>query len=633
MKWKKGSTEFLPEKTFLVIKDDLQIVERQMKTGGHGLEKEKQRGKSQTPDTGTWPPKVKRGAPLYGDVERPKTANLEKPSILDPKLVNKLDMSLLSKELLSDSMTRFRHTKAISGGVSSRCRGDVTFGGLQQQQHRPPSNGVAATWSNGLAIDSTRLKRRSFEQILDLRLGLAEVSVESPRMQKQARITGQDVATIKKGIDNRKLDDNNNRNGMSSQKISSLSMLKKRSSRPTIQNDLEVFMSTSMKGAPEPCRSCGKPDQPERFHSHPKGTTLKLKDSPTNSKTKTTLPKTVQKPVALNFRSDRNKNKVEEVVQQTKQKSESPREQPALGRPYSAPTKKGPRTITCYICGREFGTASFPIHEPRCMQKWERENNSLPASQKRPTPRRPDVAIDDSEWNTAAWEKSQAQLLPCPKCARTFLPERLPVHTKSCKASPKNPDTEKSEISLLEKPVNTLRPGPPTVACQNCGRNFGTKSIKIHEPQCIERSRLENVKQLTQPRRKDSQANTKLETVSMQELSISPVGEQQKRTVTCYICGRDFGSSSLVIHEPQCLRKWHAENEKLPPDRRRKEPQRPEVIYARDPETGNTVVDVTAMAEASWKSHLNQLIPCKHCARTFNPDRVSVHERSCKGNR
>lgn len=179
----------------------MKIVERD-------LEKGKQRGKSKTADTGTWPPKIKRGVSLYEDLERPKTANLEKPSVLDPKLVDKLDMSLLSKELLSDSMTRFRYTKTISGGVSSRCKEVVTVG-EQQQQQRPMSNGVAATWSNGLS--SQRQKRRSFEQILDLRLGQLDVTAESPRMQKQARTTGHDVAALKKGNDNRKLDDNNNR--------------------------------------------------------------------------------------------------------------------------------------------------------------------------------------------------------------------------------------------------------------------------------------------------------------------------------------------------------------------------------------------------------------------------------------
>jgi hypothetical protein len=38
--------------------------------------------------------------------------------------------------------------------------------------------------------------------------------------------------------------------------------------------------------------------------------------------------------------------------------------------------------------------------------------------------------------NEAAWEASKAQLIPCPNCARTFNPERLPVHLRSCKPKP-----------------------------------------------------------------------------------------------------------------------------------------------------------------------------------------------------
>lgn len=53
-------------------------------------------------------------------------------------------------------------------------------------------------------------------------------------------------------------------------------------------------------------------------------------------------------------------------------------------------------------------------------------------------------------------------------------------------------------------------------------------------------------------------------------------------------------------------------------------------LYPGNLETGDITVDLDAMAEASWKSHLSQLVPCKQCGRTFNPDRVSVHERSCK---
>ena len=48
-------------------------------------------------------------------------------------------------------------------------------------------------------------------------------------------------------------------------------------------------------------------------------------------------------------------------------------------------------------------------------------------------------------------------------------------------------------------------------------------------------------------------------------------------TIVCYICGREFGSKSISIHEPQCLEKWHVENNRLPGHQRRPEPKKPEV--------------------------------------------------------
>ena len=41
----------------------------------------------------------------------------------------------------------------------------------------------------------------------------------------------------------------------------------------------------------------------------------------------------------------------------------------------------------------------------------------------------------------------------------------------------------------------------------------------------------------------------------------------------CYVCGREFGSQSIFIHEPKCIEKWHLENKKLPKHLQRKPPQ------------------------------------------------------------
>ena len=35
--------------------------------------------------------------------------------------------------------------------------------------------------------------------------------------------------------------------------------------------------------------------------------------------------------------------------------------------------------------------------------------------------------------------------------------------------------------------------------------------------------------------------------------------------------------------------------------------------------------------DAIWEAHVQQLIPCSLCQRTFFPDRIEVHQRNCKG--
>ncbi|XP_011264555.1 uncharacterized protein LOC105256395 isoform X1 [Camponotus floridanus] len=657
MKWKKGPCEFLSEKTFLIIKDDLKILKGATK---------KTNGGRITPrnaaNTGTWPPKMKRANVSRAEMpERPKTANLSRPSVLDPTLVDKLDMSLLSKELLCDSMTRFHQStaipsnnvdKSISGASSSSSSSSslllVPSSPSATRRRRRSAAAVAATttttttWSfREDALPVTRRQRRSFEQIRESRVVASDRQMEEiDRLRSPTgsqKITSSTAAATQNS-DVRKLDDNNNRNG--TLKVLS-TVKKKKNSRGGLPSDLEIFTSaaSSARSAPEPCKTCGRPDQPERFHSHPKGSQTKIKDLPTlTMKPKPavpSVPKSIQKPVALNFRSDRNRNKPDEVETKTNASQDRPSQDSGQQARSSSAMKRGPKTVTCYICGREFGTASFPIHEPKCMEKWDRENNSLPPSQRRPRPQRPVVGVEHSDWNAAAWEQSQEQLIPCAKCGRTFLPERLPIHERSCKAAPKN---ERVATANRRSVV------PPTVPCRVCGRNFGTRSIKIHEPQCSRRWQMQNDSASEQ---KDQLTLYRQKSTRKQENSPSMYPDvSQKRTVTCYICGRDFGSSSIAIHEPQCLKKWHAENDKLSPARRRKEPQKPEVIYIRsiqlamttslfaeDSCTGNVVVDQAATAEANWMTHLSQLVPCKRCGRTFNPDRVNIHENSCKGNR
>lgn len=49
------------------------------------------------------------------------------------------------------------------------------------------------------------------------------------------------------------------------------------------------------------------------------------------------------------------------------------------------------------------------------------------------------------EYNNDAFKNYNDKVLePCPNCARTFLPDRLLVHLKSCKGNGSGPKQEKS---------------------------------------------------------------------------------------------------------------------------------------------------------------------------------------------
>ncbi|XP_018426609.1 PREDICTED: zinc finger protein 474-like [Nanorana parkeri] len=377
-------------------------------------------------------------------------------------------------------------------------------------------------------------------------------------------------------------------------------------------------------------------------------------------------------------------------------------------RPVIPPRRQGFKV--CYICGREFGSKSIDIHEPKCLEKWHAENENLPRHLRRPAPVKPHAAAHSSykDENEAAWQSSQAQLLPCGNCGRTFLPDRLLVHEKGCKPKDKNVGSSHSTINKTVTHTSSLTAStttsgfsdskipdnptkPKTLICYICGREFGTKSLPIHEPKCLEKWKIENDRLPKGQRRpipqkpqmalsksvsqeeqneaarqsfkdqllpcpncgrtfasdrlpvhqrgckaKPGDCSTKNTSMLTNTQKLKRENEELKNdkppaikappTVVCYICGREFGTKSISIHEPQCLKKWHLENDRLPKNLQRPEPKKPEVrtIGAKGS------YDLVALNEASWQSAQSQLVACDICGRTFLPDRLLVHQRSCK---
>jgi len=90
--------------------------------------------------------------------------------------------------------------------------------------------------------------------------------------------------------------------------------------------------------------------------------------------------------------------------------------------------------------------------------------------------------------------------MPCHNCGRTFLPDRLQVHLKSCdKAYAKKSPNEESKSmpdkstsggnSNLSTPDLRNKPikGQDSSTCNLCGRSFGANLMENHLKSCQKR--------------------------------------------------------------------------------------------------------------------------------------------------
>lgn len=152
------------------------------------------------------------------------------------------------------------------------------------------------------------------------------------------------------------------------------------------------------------------------------------------------------------------------------------------------PFPRRPPFKVCYICGREFGSQSISIHEPKCLEKWHIENNQLPKHLRRPEPRKPEVPTGGSytlaDENEAAYYSAQAQFVPCRNCGRTFFPDRLPVHERCCKGGSKGgvrlPNSTAHKSGNGPRPGTGSASGDPSKAHQGMSRAAPAVSDQVN---------------------------------------------------------------------------------------------------------------------------------------------------------
>eukprot|EP01004_Peranema_trichophorum_P000831 NODE_1093_length_2134_cov_85.591745_g926_i0.p1 GENE.NODE_1093_length_2134_cov_85.591745_g926_i0~~NODE_1093_length_2134_cov_85.591745_g926_i0.p1 ORF type:complete len:550 (-),score=104.94 NODE_1093_length_2134_cov_85.591745_g926_i0:417-2066(-) len=105
--------------------------------------------------------------------------------------------------------------------------------------------------------------------------------------------------------------------------------------------------------------------------------------------------------------------------------------------------------------------------------------------------------------------------------------------------------------------------------------------------------------------------------------------------VSCYLCGQQYGLSSLPIHQQSCYKKRISEWEQRPKATRGPPPTHPSQVpnhgiaptQKQNTHQGASGASTTPVVQTAI---VGGLVPCEYCGRTFNGDRIEKHMEACK---
>lgn len=257
-------------------------------------------------------------------------------------------------------------------------------------------------------------------------------------------------------------------------------------------------------------------------------------------------------------------------------------------------SQSNPNLTVCYICGREYGSKSLKIHEPQCLKKWRLAN---PKRSRSPCTRGLQTAI-----TKAGSASSLIHHVNTSPRNSTFSPLEKQSKTRSASC-----ESLVDRSNYMPKAVKGIHQMPRMILCYLCGKQFTAHSLPIHEKQCLKKwdaqKKLEEAEKLQKEKQSKKRHSVHLpvtikidhaveennnnnnnkemplrsgsygdllspETTYLGKDSCSVDETQRKKSCTpskpalvvCYLCGREYGSASISIHEKQCHKKWE-ENE------------------------------------------------------------------------
>ena len=301
-----------------------------------------------------------------------------------------------------------------------------------------------------------------------------------------------------------------------------------------------------------------------------------------------------------------------------------------------------PFSCKCQFCGKKFGKHSVVIHERRCNKRGQPQPPTIAPRRLRKLQKVPQessgltsdgipqkVATIITMGLSSGIEKSTVYATLPPR------PQTRTLHHSTLRSSGYG-------MPLASKEHRKFRETSSSVQCEQCQQIVATDRMSIHSRLCKASVPAVSPCDVVFPsmcdllRVDDNPAATGEK---------SPPKPRKPPTKVCYICGREFGSQSIAIHEPQCLKKWHAENRKLPISERKPVPKKreskPTIVRTLSGDALGKIDSLPDKDEAlkeklvqmyfenCYSEFEKDLIPCKKCGRTFAPERHRIHEQNC----
>lgn len=299
--------------------------------------------------------------------------------------------------------------------------------------------------------------------------------------------------------------------------------------------------------------------------------------------------------------------------------------------------------------------------------------------------------VNLDEVNEAAFRSAQEQLIPCENCGRTFLPDRLQVHQRSCTvANPSRPagrqatqptykgkplETGKGSTEFTQRETPDFGTPMPAARTQGLKQSKGRNATKVPQrrdpfesdgPELVKERHNENVGYDNYHMGHTGGTRTSGRTTGLrsarssnQDVSDGYAQQGDGSTVPCPNCGRSFASNRIQVHHTVCVRNQSKKRKVFDSSKKRVEGTEAAQFYR-----GKKVQRQPLVPKSNWRQQHNEFInairaakkakihmenggkasdlpppppslnpdyvQCQYCSRRFNPTVAERHIPKCK---